>query len=441
MTLASYVALAAILPLTVHAWAESEGQRSTEGALDRYRLALETGGTDALRAMFDCHPDPQPSVAVRVIDERSVELFRASSDDASNRVAAGLTDKGPLHPASHDAPEGWHVAAVAVSQGRELEVVLHDESAPRLWGQARAASLVMLACGLAFAIVGAFVITRRALRPIGDLARATQGIVDSGDLGLARRDARNERQSRPAGRALQSHARAKRGARPGDEGVARQRRPRSAHTHGAAPGRRGARACAMAGTRLTLREALAETIEESDRVLGMLTTLMDITEAETGAMRLHKSSEDLAAIAREAIDLYDLVSSERGVHIVTRLAPGVIVSVDRARIRQVCANLIDNAVKYTAPGGRVEVTVTSEEATGIVSIADTGMGISPEDRPRVWDRLYRGDRSRTERGLGLGLSLVKAVVEAHGGEVRLQSEVGVGSTFEVRLPRTGKAGV
>ena len=72
---------------------------------------------------------------------------------------------------------------------------------------------------------------------------------------------------------------------------------------------------------------------------------------------------------------------------------------------------------------------------GVVSIADTGIGIPPEERPRVWDRLFRGDRSRTERGLGLGLSLVKAVVEAHGGEVRLESEVGVGSTFEVRLPR------
>ena len=85
-----------------------------------------------------------------------------------------------------------------------------------------------------------------------------------------------------------------------------------------------------------------------------------------------------------------------------------------------CANLIDNAIKYTAPGGRVEVTVSGDEAWGVVSIADTGMGIPPEERPRVWDRLFRGDRSRTERGLGLGLSLVKAVVEAHGGEVRLR---------------------
>ena len=80
------MALAAILPLTVHAWAESEGQRSAEGLLERYRRALETGGTDALRAMFDCHAGPQPSVAVRVMDERDVEIFRASSDEASNRV-------------------------------------------------------------------------------------------------------------------------------------------------------------------------------------------------------------------------------------------------------------------------------------------------------------------------------------------------------------------
>jgi signal transduction histidine kinase len=183
------------------------------------------------------------------------------------------------------------------------------------------------------------------------------------------------------------------------------------------------------------REALVGAIEESDRALGMLTTLMDISEAEAGAMRLDRHPEDLADIAREAVELYELVSNERGVHIVTRLAPGILVIVDRARVRQVCANLIDNAIKYTAPGGRVEVTVSGEEAWGVVSIADTGRGIPPEERPRVWDRLFRGDRSRTERGLGLGLSLVKAVAEAHGGEVCLQSELGVGSTFEVRLPR------
>ena len=93
-------------------------------------------------------------------------------------------------------------------------------------------------------------------------------------------------------------------------------------------------------------------------MLGVLTTLMDITEAEIGAIRLNKRVENLALIAREAVELYDLVSSERGVHMVTRLAPGVFVSVDRARIRQALANLIDNAIKYTAPGGQIKITVS-----------------------------------------------------------------------------------
>lgn len=433
VTLASYLALAAIVPLTVHAWAEDEGQRSTESALERYRRALEGGGTDALRAMFDCHSDPQPSVAVRLTDERNVEIFRAASDEASKGVASSLNEAG-APPASRRVPAGWHVAAVSVSQGRQLELVLHDDSAPRLWNQARTASLLMLACGLASTILGALLITRRALRPIGELARATEEIIESGNLALRVRTRGTSDSLDQLGalfnRMLARNDALVRAMKESLDNVAHDLRTPLTRL------RAGAElALGEGGDPARVRDALAEAIEESDRVLGMLTTLMDITEAETGAMRLHRSIEDLASIAREAIDLYDLVSSERGVHIVTRLTPGVLVSVDRARIRQVCANLLDNALKYTAPGGHVDVTVTSDATMGVLSVGDTGMGIAAEDLPRVWDRLYRGDRSRTERGLGLGLSLVKAVVEAHGGEVRLQSEVGVGSTFEVRLPR------
>ncbi|NVL73372.1 sensor histidine kinase, partial [Escherichia coli] len=96
------------------------------------------------------------------------------------------------------------------------------------------------------------------------------------------------------------------------------------------------------------------------------------------------------------------VSTERGVHVVTRLSHVVMVMVDRQRILQALANLLDNAIKYTPAGGNVEVSVTSSETEGIVTISDTGIGIAPEDQPLVWDRLFRGDRSRSERGLGLG---------------------------------------
>jgi signal transduction histidine kinase len=95
----------------------------------------------------------------------------------------------------------------------------------------------------------------------------------------------------------------------------------------------------------------------------------------------------------------------------------VVVSGDRTRLEQVAANLIDNAVKYTPQGGTVEVTVGREGDAATFSVRDTGPGIPPDELPRIWDRLFRGDASRTERGLGLGLSLVRAIVEAHGGTV------------------------
>jgi signal transduction histidine kinase len=108
--------------------------------------------------------------------------------------------------------------------------------------------------------------------------------------------------------------------------------------------------------------------------------------------------------------------------------------VDKNRIRQVMANLLDNAVKYTPRNGRVEVNLDSEKDFALLTVKDNGMGISPQDQPRVFDRLYRGDRSRSQRGMGLGLSLVKAVVKAHKGQVSLLSSPGRGASFTVRLP-------
>jgi signal transduction histidine kinase len=100
----------------------------------------------------------------------------------------------------------------------------------------------------------------------------------------------------------------------------------------------------------------------------------------------------------------------------------------------VLANLLDNAIKYTPPDGRVTVSGRREGLVVRFDIADTGIGIPSHDLPHIWDRLYRGDQSRTERGLGLGLSLVRAIVAAHGGTVDVAAEPGRGSTFTVRLP-------
>ena len=143
---------------------------------------------------------------------------------------------------------------------------------------------------------------------------------------------------------------------------------------------------------------------------------------------------DLCQLAREVVELYEYVAEEKKISITTDLAGPCEAPVDRIRMRQVFANLLDNAIKYTSEGGRITISVRSEGNSALVSFRDTGMGVPLEEQDKIWTRLYRGDKSRSQRGLGLGLSLVKAVVEAHGGTVLVSSQPNQGSVFTVRLP-------
>jgi signal transduction histidine kinase len=182
------------------------------------------------------------------------------------------------------------------------------------------------------------------------------------------------------------------------------------------------------------REALSDCLEEADRVRDMLDSLMDISEAEAGVMALHAERVPVASLFEEAEGLFGDVAEEKGVELRAEPPGPLAVRADRTRALQALANLVDNAVKFTAAGGEVVLSAREDGGRVALAVADTGIGIPPEDLPHVWERLFRGDRSRSERGLGLGLSLVKAIALAHGGGADVESAPGKGSRFTLRLP-------
>jgi signal transduction histidine kinase len=200
---------------------------------------------------------------------------------------------------------------------------------------------------------------------------------------------------------------------------------------------RGMAEMALAGDRSpgSCREALADCLEESERVLAMLNTLMDISEAETGTMHLEVEQVNLSEILAGVVELYRYVAEEKRIAIETSYPAELSLTGDRKRLQQALANLVDNAIKYTPAGGRVTVEAMEVSGQSVIKVKDSGPGIPPEEIDRIWDRLYRGDQSRSQRGLGLGLSLVKAIIAAHHGRVEVASQPSAGSIFTVYLPR------
>jgi signal transduction histidine kinase len=186
---------------------------------------------------------------------------------------------------------------------------------------------------------------------------------------------------------------------------------------------------------LVQREALADCMEESERILQMLNALMDLAEASAGSMNLHPESLAVRALVDETVELYSIVAEDRGITLCNKVPADLMIEADRMRLRQCLGNLVDNALKYSDSKSEVVLSGSSDETHVSLTVQDHGCGIASENLERIWDRLYRGETSRATPGLGLGLSIVWAIVEAHAGTVEVQSQPGEGSTFTLRFPR------
>ncbi|MCD6199522.1 MAG: HAMP domain-containing histidine kinase [Deltaproteobacteria bacterium] len=168
----------------------------------------------------------------------------------------------------------------------------------------------------------------------------------------------------------------------------------------------------------------------------MSNTLLDVSEAETGAMVLQQEEVAIDDLAQDLIQIFEPVALDKGLRLETAITPGIKVTGDQKRLSQALANLLDNAIKYTSSGGMVKINLnrTSKEDGVVITVSDTGIGINDEDFPHIFERHYRGDKARSGTGVGLGLAMVRGIVEAHGGVVSVDSQSGIGSSFRVVLP-------
>lgn len=182
-------------------------------------------------------------------------------------------------------------------------------------------------------------------------------------------------------------------------------------------------------------------IREAERLSNLTRDLLDLTRVEDPSY-LKTESVDLIEIARSALGVLDDLAERRGVKLVTYLDDQVQVHGDRQQLSLLIKNLVDNAIRYSDEGGTVSIEIQSEDEEAIVRVSDDGAGIPLRDQGRVFERFYRVDegRARESGGSGLGLSIVKHVTELHGGHVGLESELGEGSTFTVRLPIISESG-
>ena len=189
------------------------------------------------------------------------------------------------------------------------------------------------------------------------------------------------------------------------------------------------------------RQILQSNLEEINRMSGIIEYMLDLSRAEAGVLSLDLQELDLKDLLAEQVQSVRLLAREKHVNLVFEGNRSAFVKADEMRLRQVFRNLLDNAVQYTSAGGEVRLGVDVAGSRVKVSVLDTGIGIPAESLPKIFDRFYRVDkaRNRAHGGSGLGLSLAKTFVEAHGGTIEVTSEPGKGSMFTVYLPLTGSA--
>jgi heavy metal sensor kinase len=442
----SILAYIIVFALAYHSLSSSLKQEDRKAMLSKfkeYAREYEKGELTDLEASINSERDSETPTLffVRVVSDDNSTLFLSLPGQWKGfdlaRIGNIRIDKKDqrLRVAAKGHNTVFEIVSFPLQDGNFLQIgkeIAHREEVLARFRQVFMSAMIpAILVGL---IVG-YLVTYRALRPVRNLTRAVQSIIDTGDM-----DARvpaGKTGDELSGLVMLFNAMLGRienlikGMKESLDNVAHDLRTPMARVRAIAED-----GLQPDGNLGTCREALSDCLEESERIAKMLNTMMDISEAKTGTLNLEMERVDVSALVGQVVELYRYIAEEKSVTITMNCMGNLHITVDPGRMRQALGNLLDNAVKYTPAGGRVDVLAFREADQAVVTVKDTGIGIREEDLPKIWGRLYRTDESRSQRGLGLGLSLVKSFVELHGGRVEASSDPGAGTAFTVRLPRS-----
>ena len=324
----------------------------------------------------------------------------------------------------------------AMVAGPALSIVLVGRSIEKEQGELRQLAITLVVTGaglLALGLLGGWLLSNRAIRPIRAIS-ATAGRISGSNLSGRIDLAGTDSELGALARVLNDMF--------GRIEAAFDRQVR--FTADASHELRTPLSIIYSNTQLALskertveeyREALATTLRAAHRMKSLVEGLLVLARADAGKLEIKPAPLDLSAIIEDCAELVRPLATERKVAIDLQLHPAEMLG-DALRLSQLVTNLLTNAIIYNQPGGRVTVTILTDEHSIRLEVADTGIGVDEEQRKHLFDRFYRADasRSRESGGTGLGLAICRSIVEAHGGEIAFSSEIGVGTTFKVRLP-------
>ena len=423
---------------------EAREKAAVELLAGRLSRIYEEGGALALRAEINSNTAPEVrSFFVRVVTASNETVFVSVPPDwvQTQVMSIPIPGGGGLEATRQintvrvplNALKDYAVASAQLPDGGVLQVGRSTDSRSVLLQPFRLAFAWVGAAALMVSFAVGTLLAWRATRPIRLLSDTARRIIETGDL--------SARVEGPGGTdelaVLVRQFNALLGKNSAHVQVLRDTLDSLAHDLRTPLTRlRGTAEIALHDGQKPeeAREALADCIDETDRLLHVVDSLLDISAAEGGALRLHTASVDLGGLAERAADLYREVAEEKRIEVRIRAAAPVLVEADPVRLGQVVNNLLDNALKYTPSGGHITLSAERDAQGAALVVDDDGPGIPAAEREAIFRRLYRGDASRSERGLGLGLSLVKAVVESHGGSVAVGDSPTGGARFTVRLP-------